>query len=182
MLLKTLALFLAAVASAQQTNLNACCDVNPGGVDNATRGLWCRSQRQTCPLLCPMGIVSVNDCDPDALTYTCTCASGPTPNVSDYQQTLPSLECDEWKSECVNASTNLATNNFCLSFVCGNKTADAGITPTSSSSVSPSNAPTSTASPAATASHSAAMALRAGRDYGTGMLALGLVSLFALLL
>jgi hypothetical protein len=105
--------------------------------------------------------------------------------VSDYQQTLPSLECDEWKKECIAASTSLATNTFCLSFVCGNKTADAGLTPSSttpSSTAGASNGPaTATSTPEATA-HSAAMALRAGRDYGTGLLAFGLVSLFALFL
>lgn len=102
--------------------------------------------------------------------------------MSDYQQTLPSLECDEWKSECIKASTSLATNDFCLSFVCGNQTA---VTPTSSGSASAENTSstaTATGGPEATASHSAAMALRAGRDYGTGALAFGLVSLFALLL
>ena len=107
--------------------------------------------------------------------------------MSDYQQTLPSLECDEWKKECVAASTSLATYNFFLSFVCGNRTAEA----TASSSSTPSGSATtaqntatatSTGGPGATSSHSAAMALRAGRDYGTGALAFGLVSLFALLL
>jgi hypothetical protein len=120
------------------------------------------------------------------LTYTCTCASGPTPNVSDYQQTLPALECDEWVKECVAGSMSLATNNFCLSHVCGNKTAAAGsaASSTPSSSAGAENTATATATGGAesTATHSAAMALRAGRDYGTGALALGLVSLFALLL
>jgi len=184
MLVKTLALVFAAALASAQTNLSQCCDVAPGGVGTNLRAQWCLSQRQTCPQLCPNGIASVNDCDPNLLTYTCTCASGPAPNVSDYQQTLPSLECDEWKKECIAASTNLATNNFCLSFVCGNKTADAGMTSTTpSSTAGASNGPaTATSTPEPTAAHSAAMALRAGRDYGTGLLALGLVSLFALFL
>jgi hypothetical protein len=104
--------------------------------------------------------------------------------VSDYQQTLPSLECDEWKKECIAASTSLATNTFCLSFVRGNNTA---VTPMSTPSSSagaenPSSTATATGGPETSASHSAATALRAGRDYGTGALAFGLVSLFALLL
>jgi hypothetical protein len=105
--------------------------------------------------------------------------------VSDYQQTLPSLECDEWKKECIAASTSLATNTFCLSFVCGNKTAVTPMSSTPSSSAggeNPSSTATATGGPETSASHSAATALRAGRDYGTGALAFGLVSLFALLL
>jgi hypothetical protein len=70
--------------------------------------------------------------------------------------------------------------------VCGNTSSDAGVTPTgstpSSSASAENNSQTATGAPEATASHSAAMALRAGRDYGTGALAVGLVSLFALLL
>jgi hypothetical protein len=66
MLLKTLALVLAAAqASAQlaQTNLTQCCDVAPSQVSLSSRQQWCLSQRQTCPQLCPQGIASVNDCD-----------------------------------------------------------------------------------------------------------------------
>jgi hypothetical protein len=87
-------------------------------------------------------------------------------------------------AECVKGSMSLATNDFCLSHVCGNKTATAGVSSTPSSSASAENSATATTTGGAesTASHSAAMALRAGRDYGTGALALGLVSLFALLL
>jgi hypothetical protein len=70
----------------------------------------------------------------DALTYDCSCIGGNTPNISNYAQTLPSLECSEWKGQCTSAHPNdLAGQTFCQSFVCGSLIASAQAASSSSS-------------------------------------------------
>jgi hypothetical protein len=106
-------------------------------------------------------------------------------------QTLPSLECDEWKSQCTLAHPNdLAGQNFCQGFTCGKKNASAGINaPGGSSSSASATSGGSTASAtesggaAATSSKSAAAnVVLVGREYGTGFVLLGLTALFGLAL
>jgi len=177
--------FVAAYATAQTnpTNFSTCCDVAPNTVDPNMRLAWCRAQTNTCPLLCSNGQVSANSCNSTDLTYSCTCASGTTPNISDYGQTLPSLECDQWKAACVNNSANdLAGQNFCLSFNCGSKNASAGMGSSSpghfSTTGSPSPSQTGgSSSPSPSTSHAAA-ALAAASEYGNGFVAAGLIALF----
>ncbi|KAF2669668.1 hypothetical protein BT63DRAFT_425348 [Microthyrium microscopicum] len=183
---------VAAIVSAQTASNSTCCNVDPGSIDPNQRLAWCRAQRNTCPELCTNGQTANNTCDDTTLTYSCSCSSGSAPNISDYSQTLPSLECDAWKSQCVASHPNdLAGQNFCLSFVCGSKNASAvgagaGTNPAGGSSSSPSSsasgsstASSTSSAPSSSSSKSAATILAAGREYGLAAVVVGLTSLFA---
>lgn len=186
---------LAAAQASTGTNFTTCCNVNPASVDGPTRASWCRAQMNTCPLLCPNGQVTDNICDNNALTYTCTCASGNTPNVSDYAQTLPSLMCDEWRGQCTaNSPNDLAGQTFCQSFICGSRNASAELSSSGGSSGSASSSAassgasatessaSSTGSTAASSSSAAAVALQVGKEYGTAGMAVVLLGIFGLAL
>lgn len=127
--------------------------------------------------------------------YNCTCANGPTPNISDYTQTLPSLVCAEWIADCVDAHPNDQSGIAgCRSLVCGSKNvtgptvssssaSSSATTTTSSSAASSSAASTSTTTSAtAAASSTGAAVINVAKDYGTGILATGLLALFGLAL
>lgn len=53
-----------------------------------------------------------NDCDSDALTYTCVCENGVAPNITEYSQTLPYFICQQWGNTCVE---NCNGDNSCQS-------------------------------------------------------------------
>merc|ERR1711977_746499 len=144
--------------AAAQSNFTTCCDVVPDTVDAPTRASWCRAQMNTCPLLCPNGNTAVNTCDNQALTYECECGGGATtPNVTDFAQTLPSLQCDEWRAQCTAARPNgLAGQTFCQSFICGTRNATEFFQSSGGSSATSGSATESGAS--STASESAAAA------------------------
>jgi len=195
MLFSTFTVAIAAFASAvsAQANFTSCCNVTPTTVDLPTRLSWCRAQQNTCPEICQNGQTSANACDPNALTYTCTCLTGPTGNISDYAQTLPSLECDNWKGQCTAAHPNdLAGQTFCQSFVCGSKNATALVSSSSSSSASSGTASsTATATGSGTAtgtaasttsSKAAAAAVKVAKEFGTAGVAFGLFAVFGLAL
>lgn len=184
--------------------------INAGSVDYTTRQTWCRIQTQTCPQLCngptePNG----NNCDPNTLTYSCVCsATGNSPNVSDYQQTLPAYVCREYIDQCVNAHPNdLEGITTCRDTQCGNKTVDqatsssssesatasatsstrsgsgSAASQTASSSGSDSSATATESGAGATATgDSAASALNIASNYGTGILAAGILAAFGLAL
>jgi hypothetical protein len=114
--------------------------------------------------------------------------------MTDYQQSLPGLQCREWFDQCIAASPNdIFGQEACKSVTCGNKTSEAL---TSSSSAAPSATPTATggggdkssspsatsASPSVAASSGAAVALGLAREYGTPALAAGLMAAFGLAL
>ncbi|KAF2217567.1 hypothetical protein CERZMDRAFT_80293 [Cercospora zeae-maydis SCOH1-5] len=91
--------------------------IDPQSVSNATRQFWCEQQTTQCPLICldqgsATGTTEANDCDPDALTYSCVCDNGSSPNISEYSNTLPFSICTEWGSQCVSncgGDTNCAS-------------------------------------------------------------------------
>jgi len=185
------------LASAQNSSsvpgsFTSCCNIVPSSVDLVERLSWCRAQTNTCPETCANGQFKTNACDANALTFDCECLTGTTPNISDYAQTLPSLECDAWVAQCTAAHPNdLSGQTFCQSFICGKKNASASgssaSSPSSSSlstaagsSATGSSTTSSTAS--ATASKAAAAAIKAGREYGTGAVAVGMLALFGLAL
>ncbi|KAK4192827.1 hypothetical protein QBC35DRAFT_447194 [Podospora australis] len=93
------ALSAATVVVAQNQNFT----INPGTVNPSTRVQWCNSQFNTCGILC-QGTAKANDCQSDALTYTCTCSNGTAPGLDYYSQTLPSLICMEAFSQCITAN------------------------------------------------------------------------------
>ncbi|QDS67613.1 hypothetical protein FKW77_004150 [Venturia effusa] len=193
MLYSTLALAIGAFAStvAAQTNFTSCCSVNPASVEMVTRLSWCRAQQNTCPETCQNGQVSANSCDAATLTYNCTCLSGPTGNISDYAQTLPSLECDNWKGQCTAAHPNdLAGQTFCQSFTCGTRNASASSSSSTASASSSqttasptsSGSGTSTSPAAASTSSAAAAAIKVAQEFGAAGFAFGLFAIFGLAL
>ena len=141
----------------------------------------------------------------NALTYTCECSNGPTPNMTLYGQTLPSLECDAWIAQCVNdtigAADSASEQDRCHAVKCGNKTAPGqaatggnGGGGSSGSSASGSGGAMMTTSAkkggssktasasAAASSSAAAIALQLGEHYGAGLFAAGGIALFGLAL
>jgi len=170
-------------------NFTQCCTL-PTLPPVATRQTWCRAEQNTCPELCGGIGQLANDgnlCDSTALTYTCQCSDGTKPNISDYQQSLPALMCQQWKTDCVaNSPNDLTGQTACLSVVCGNKT-------TNDLSSSASSAPSATAAPSSTGggsgsatvasatsatSKAAATALALAKEFGTSALAAGIVAAF----
>jgi cobalamin biosynthesis Mg chelatase CobN len=128
-----------------------------------------------------------------------------SPNVSDYQQTLPAFVCREYVDQCVNAHPNdLDGITTCRDTVCGNKTTDditssstssesssatasstrsgSGASQTASSTSGGSASETSGSSASATAAASSASALHMASTYGTGLLAVGILAAFGLAL
>ncbi|KFY45189.1 hypothetical protein V494_01089 [Pseudogymnoascus sp. VKM F-4513 (FW-928)] len=80
--------------------------IDPESVLISTRDVWCNDQKSTCPLLCtqyPGGSMTTaaNDCDPETLTYDCTCGNGLSPNMTEYSLTIPFHICREWGQQCI---------------------------------------------------------------------------------
>lgn len=94
--------------------------IDPNSVALGTRQYWCQSQIAACPLICTQETASdnggsaatlSNDCEADSLAYSCVCANGLSPNVSEYSQTVPYFTCTESNNQCVaNCGMN---NNAC---------------------------------------------------------------------
>ncbi|KAF2185104.1 hypothetical protein K469DRAFT_708387 [Zopfia rhizophila CBS 207.26] len=179
-------------ASAQNstaTPVGPCCNVDPGSIDSDLRADWCRAERNTCPEVCG-GISKLqqggNDCNAQTLNFTCVCSDGTRPNMSEYQQSVPGLMCRQWFENCIAASgEDLEKQEACKSVECGNKTTRAA----ASSSAAASDGPTATGgggdqasatagSPTSAQSSGAATALAIARDYGTPVLAAGMMALF----
>lgn len=101
--------FFSALASAQV--------IDPSTVPLADRTQWCVSQKAACPSLCAQqadGSTSTasNTCDPKTLDYSCVCASGLTPNATEYSQTIPYFICTEYNTQCV---ARCGQNSACAS-------------------------------------------------------------------
>lgn len=47
-----------------------------------------------------------NECDADALTYSCVCENNVSPNITQYSQTLPFYICQAWGTQCVAGCGN----------------------------------------------------------------------------
>jgi hypothetical protein len=108
---------LAGLSAAQATpQLNYPYTIDPNSVSQSDRDGWCVNQRAQCPLICTQqpGVTSLttvsNECDPDALTYSCVCENNIVPNVTQYSQTLPFYICQAWGNNCVaNCGTGANT-------------------------------------------------------------------------
>ncbi|KAF7194947.1 hypothetical protein HII31_03621 [Pseudocercospora fuligena] len=187
---------LSAVVSAQNYSTSGPLTIDPSQVDDSLRLTWCQAQTHNCPILCG-GTASANTCNSDQLTYVCTCSNGNTPNISDYQSTLPFYVCEQWKANCVDSNPNdLDAITGCQSVTCGNKTVEAATS--SSSSASESSTATSSSSGMSTATatatqsssgaassateSSAAVAMHIAQSYGTGIFVTGLLAVFGLAL
>ncbi|KAK0123245.1 hypothetical protein ONS96_010244 [Cadophora gregata f. sp. sojae] len=106
--IKTSAAVLAAALFSMTVNSQAIYTIDPDSVSLPTRQGWCSSQTTACPLLClqlsgESSTTAANDCDPEVLSYQCVCGNGLSPNASEYSQTLPFFECQEYGNQCVAA-------------------------------------------------------------------------------
>lgn len=77
----------------------------PDSVPLAVRNVWCNDQTTTCPLLClqygDSQTTNSNECDAELLTYSCECANGISPNMTEYSVTLPFHICQTWGQQCI---------------------------------------------------------------------------------
>ncbi|KAK4546043.1 hypothetical protein LTR36_002180 [Oleoguttula mirabilis] len=188
---------LTGLVSAQNYSTSGALTIDPSGVLYDTRLAWCRAETNSCPQICG-GQASPNTCDATTLNYTCTCTSGTTPNISSYDQTIPSFVCAQWIINCVDAHPNdLEGITACRSVVCGTKNASSGESSSSTSSASATatlsstssaasasatGSSTASSSSASASSSSGAVAMSVAMNYGTGILATGLLALFGLAL
>ncbi|KAF2090775.1 hypothetical protein K490DRAFT_62104 [Saccharata proteae CBS 121410] len=178
---------LAAAQSSTSSSSIAYSTVDPNSVDSATRNTWCRAQEQTCPTLCG-GSTLANTCDISTLTYNCTCASNVgSLNVSDFTQTLPSLECQYAVGQCTADHPDDAEGQAaCQSISCGSKNVTSQVVSSSSSAAASTTATASSSGSATSGSAAAAtttqaggaQALNYGMNYGSATLLGGLVALF----
>ncbi|EME80167.1 uncharacterized protein MYCFIDRAFT_86794 [Pseudocercospora fijiensis CIRAD86] len=187
---------LSAAVSAQNYSTSGPLTINPSQVADSLRQTWCRAQTYNCPILCG-GTASPNTCDPNQLTYVCTCSNGNKPNISDYQSTLPFYVCEQWKANCVDSNPNdLDAITGCQSVTCGKQTVKAATASSTSASSSATASSSGTSKPATTATatasssgaassatgSSAAVAMHAAQNYGTGIFVTGLLAVFGLAL
>ena len=189
--------------------------VVPDSVPLDLRQAWCRGQRASCPEICG-GDASQNLCFDvsascnttrshyvvftdlnvqDTLTYQCVCADGSHPNISDFDQTLPSFICAQWVIDCTAAHPNdLSGQTACQSVKCGMRNASAvpqsgpggsqsSAAPSSSASATGGGgSKTSSGSASSATNTGAAAALGVGKSYGTGILAVAFAAVFGLAL
>lgn len=96
---------LLALNAQAQTTYN----IDPNTVPEATRDFWCTQQKTSCPLICLQlpGVTSTttesNTCDPATLAFSCVCVNGISPNASQFSQTVPFFECQQFGNNCVTA-------------------------------------------------------------------------------
>lgn len=93
-------------------------------------------------------------CLQNTLAYTCVCNNGLSPDLSQYQNTIPSFECAEYKGQCLqNNAGNATAQDQCEKITCGTQTASNLIS--SSTSASSSSSAASSGSGAAASATSA---------------------------
>ncbi|KAH7072803.1 hypothetical protein BKA63DRAFT_51303 [Paraphoma chrysanthemicola] len=206
MLYSTLIVAASAIAGASAQLLSnqtfntpiPCCSVAANTVNATQRSSWCEANINTCVNLCggQAGIANNgNECSDTTLQYTCRCSNGTSfagATLAPYEQSVPALMCREWYGRCVQATNqNLAQQFQCeqaRNANCGNLTVnDVGAvsslapsgsaTASRSSGGSASSTPTGSTTPSA--STGAAMALA---QYGSPILAGGLLAVFGIAL
>ncbi|KAL2063488.1 hypothetical protein VTL71DRAFT_5293 [Oculimacula yallundae] len=105
--IKTLAI-LAATLLSSSVHSQSIYTIAPDSVPLPTRQGWCSSQVASCPLLClqlqgESSTTAVNTCDAESLSYECICGNDKSPNATEFSQTLPFFECQEYGNQCVKA-------------------------------------------------------------------------------
>jgi len=139
------------LAAAQQTGNYT---VDPNSVDATTRADWCRAEFNTCNVLCGGNGFKSNSCDQNALTYSCVCNNGLTPNMAEYASTLPTYECQAYKGQCYsNGAGSQSAQKLCDQITCATQSASNLVT--SSTSASSSSSASSSGSGAAASTTSA---------------------------
>lgn len=124
------------------------------------------------------------------LDFTCECRNGTEPNMDEYQQSVPGQMCRFWFDKCINATgENLDEQFQCTTqrdTRCGNKTTRADSTASASASGtaaqtgggSDSSASATSTGSSSSQSSGAAAALTLAREFGTPVLAGGMIALF----
>ncbi|KAK5173608.1 uncharacterized protein LTR77_002289 [Saxophila tyrrhenica] len=199
---------LLGAASAQNTTTGPI-EIDPNSVNETTRQTWCNYQQQNCPLVCGgRGNLEENNCDASDLTWDCTCVSN-TPNITSFTNMIPSLECGVWVEQCVAAAGNdLNALTACRSVQCGSRdpgsvdsagsssggssnsggssssmaASSASASATGGSGGSGNSPSMSSSASAAASSTGAAVALNVAKNYGTGIVAAGMLGVFGLAL
>ncbi|KUJ20290.1 uncharacterized protein LY89DRAFT_730344 [Mollisia scopiformis] len=190
MLAKSLAVALfVSVVAAQSSNDT----INPSSITLTLRNQWCQGQQNTCGTLCS-GDPGTNNCDPDTLTYNCTCAANNSaPGLQYYTQTIPTFECEQIFQNCINSNVgDAAAQALCNTNEkanCGHLDPD-NFTETAATTSSASMTATSTSSSGAatgsstgtSSSKAGAATLAAMRNLGTGAFAVGVGAAFGYML
>lgn len=175
--------------------------IDPDSVSIEDRNQWCLAQTSQCPLICLQtnneSTTQSNDCDSDTLQYSCVCADGLSPNISQYSQTMPYFICTENNNRCVN---NCASGNNQCASDCRTKNPCGAQNPTRVNTTTTSSATTASATSSSTGSNfnsfgdgdsgdssssksgAGALALDLGAKYGLAMVISGLVGGAAILL
>ncbi|OAX78372.1 hypothetical protein ACJ72_07324 [Emergomyces africanus] len=78
---------------------------NPASVSQEQKLAWCDAQMASCPILCK-SFASVNICNANDLTFTCTCGDGSTPDLTKYKSTIPFFICTETYAQCIESHPN----------------------------------------------------------------------------
>ncbi|OJD32824.1 cdp-alcohol phosphatidyltransferase [Diplodia corticola] len=180
--------------------------IDPDSVSIENRNQWCLAQKSQCPLICLQtntdATTESNTCDTSTLAYSCVCADGLSPNISQYSQTMPYFICTENNNRCVTACSS--GDNQCASDcrtknLCGaqNPTRVNTTTTASTSTASATSSSTSggsdyssfgdgnsgdSSSSGSGSSGAGALALDLGAKYGLAMVVSGLVGGAAILL
>jgi len=185
-------------------------NIDPSSVSPSMRASWCLNQRQSCPLLClqvsepASSATSLNKCDTTSLDWSCVCANGITPNVSQYSLTIPYFECTEYANQCVKncgLGNNACSNTCRTAHPCGAQSPNRVNTSSSTSTASGSDstaaatsldsfggagsngaAATSAAGSSGTKASAAMTAVNLGQAYGLTVVFGGIFAGFALLL
>jgi hypothetical protein len=205
--MRSISLFSFALVFAGLTFSQEQYSIDPSSVPLSLRQTWCDSQITQCPLLCLQmpgnsATTSSNTCDPNTLTYSCVCASGASPNATEYSQTLPFYICQEWGDQCVAAcgQNNACSNDCRVNHPCGaqsptrvnSSTITSTMGPTGSGSENSASATstavytgfggaaTTTAASGKTGAATTAMSL--GQSYGLAVVFAGLFAGFAMVL
>jgi len=181
---------LVSFVAAQGTTTNS--TIDPATVDDTTKSQWCSSEITVCGDLCG-GDNTANSCDPSTLNSTCTCANGTAPGLQYYTGSLDTFICEQIYANCISAGENdAAAQKVCTTARdknCGTLDPDnftAAVTSTSSSASATATAASttgsSTGSSTSTSAAAAATLMALGREYGSGVVAVGVAAAFGLIL
>ncbi|EDN09241.1 predicted protein [Histoplasma mississippiense (nom. inval.)] len=75
---------------------------DPQSVPDDLKLSWCDAQLAACPKVCK-SFASVNKCDANDLSFTCTCGDGSTPDLTKYMNTIPYFICTATYGQCVKS-------------------------------------------------------------------------------
>ncbi|KAK6064510.1 hypothetical protein SCUP234_12977 [Seiridium cupressi] len=143
---------------------NSTFSIDPNSVTLSQRAAWCTSEINVCGQICDY---TANDCDPATLDYTCTCSSGSSPDMNEYQDSLPFYICTQAFDNCISANVGSQTGQAnCTTTIkdqCGTKLAsDSSSSSSTTSAASSSGTATGTATAASSSGTATSSSSKAG--------------------